>query len=136
MRKLVDGQDGLCGNFNCGADDDQKPAVQQRLMDFPIEQNQSAFRDCPPPPKAQTKRHGEKPDVQKCEGELYEQAKKMCESLQQGPKDDCIFDVCASKDPEAGTADVAIEALAENLQEKFHWLEHLGHLAFPGLSIS
>merc|ERR1719270_2175022 len=55
MRKLVDGQDGLCGNFNCGADDDQKPAVQQRLMDFPIEQNQSAFRDCPPPPKAQTK---------------------------------------------------------------------------------
>merc|ERR1719330_2254446 len=101
MRKLLAGQDGLCGNFNCIAEDDQMSAVTERGFGNPIDQNASLFIDCPPPPHEQTKAQGALPDLQECEGELLKAAKTQCADLEGAQKECCIFDVCASGDPAA-----------------------------------
>lgn len=116
MDKLPDGQDGYCGNFNCNSTDDTMSALQGRGFAYTLPQTLSIFDEMPVVPIEALEKHGEVRPVQQCPPELYAQAEKECGSMsERALKEGCIFDVCTSGDVTAGRADVATEALAENV---------------------
>lgn len=130
MQKLVGGQDGYCGNFDCDSSNDFMADLKQRGQSGALEPSGSLFSWLPPLPKEQASppEGVQSPDIQDCVGELLKQADRICGGMPEpGMRESCIFDVCASGNTAAGTADIVAQVLAANVQQKSSYL--------PGLSI-
>jgi len=74
----------------------------------------SLFREADPPPKYQTVPKGPIPSLENCPKNVLSDAKRECANAG-ALKEGCIFDICAARMPEAGQADLAAAAVAEEV---------------------
>jgi len=137
LRKTPGPMAGYCGNFNCLPDDDTLDDLEQQGVAAPVPANSSLFASAPPAPVQQTVRKGKAPNLNDCDAEVLEKAKKSCGNISDvGVKEDCLYDVCASGSTKMGSEDVATESLAVGLGQKFGFLRKWRMPQFAGLQVA
>lgn len=114
--KIVGGQDGFCGNFNCNQADDGLEALTARGASLPIPPGESLFKHGAPAP-TWVMRKVVPPSIDDCDPAVKARAEKDCGGLPHGGTKACIFDACAAhttKDARVDAQeDVATLALAQ-----------------------
>jgi len=113
--KVVGGQDGFCGNFNCDQVDDGLEALTARGASLPIPAGESLFKHGAAAP-SWVMREVTPPSIDDCDPAVKARAEHACRGLPHGGAKACIFDACAAKTAEDAEADaqedVATLALA------------------------
>merc|ERR1719393_898168 len=94
MRKLPNGQDGFCGNFNCEPDDDHLIHLRERSMSEELG-HMSLFHKhgVGMAPHYQTHPAGPVPSLKTCAPEILREAEMLCANDRQ--KHSCMLDECA-----------------------------------------
>jgi len=107
--KVVGGQDGFCGNFNCDQADDGLEALTARGASLPIPAGESLFKHGAAAP-AWVMREVTPPSIDGCDPAVKARAENTCKGLPQGGTKACIFDACAANTAETAQVDAQEDA--------------------------
>lgn len=118
MKKIMDGMDGYCGNFNCNPDDDTQAALLGRAGPTIVPIHENLFRFAPPAASYHQVFGLPLPSLANC-GAFREIAEERCSAVgDQAAIDQCIQAVCASQntEPLSGSASSQMQSSGASLK--------------------